>query len=335
LDASQKFITNISLRSPWISEADENVLSYPLNIPANALGLMGVVHYSDGSELELPVDGSKFTLFGLESYLSSIVGEKQQMTLRYLLSANEYNIAGQGVAVDGVATQRYTLITQDVQPGYTVKLFPYPVWDEVMQGYRLKWWLLNLNRNIIDDVTNYVEFAADTGGFDPQGYGYLQRKQVMLNLRKVSAVYKPMVQTQFVEITLFGRPDAVETPWLVSNQPSNNTPAYGRDVHATRISQNVINLSAGRTDASVWLQEYYGLTYPLIDRRSEINAPTPTHIQVSVDNGANWTEFFIADWNKDLTVVGNVVKNNTAWVKWTKKAVGGDLILSISAVTIK
>lgn len=335
VDASQKYVTNISLRSPWLSAADENTLSYPLNIPANALGLMGVVHYSDGSELELAVDGSKFSLFGIDGYLSSIVGEKQDLTLCYVLSPGEYSIAGQGMQVDGRVTQRYQLITQDVQPGYTVKLFPYPVWDSVMQGYRLKWWLLNLDRNIIDDVTNYVELATDTGGFDPQGYGYVQRKQANLNLRRVSAVYKPMIHTQIVEITLFGRPGAVDTPWLVSNQPSPNTPAYGREVYVARISANQVNLSGARADAAAWLQEYYSLTYPLIDRRSEINAPTPSHVQVSVDNGANWTEFFISDWNKDLTITGNVTVSGTAWLKWVKKGVGGDIILSISAAVIK
>jgi hypothetical protein len=98
VDASAKYISHISVESAFISPTFDHIIEFPLNIPLNALNLMGVVHYSDGSTLKLPVDGSKFRMFGLEQYVSSIVGQTVDLVLSYALAPNE--IAYTGVSTD-------------------------------------------------------------------------------------------------------------------------------------------------------------------------------------------------------------------------------------------
>lgn len=330
----RKFVTHISMESPWISKNDPNVLRFPLNVPMDALGLKGIVHYSDGDSLELEVNGGKFDLMGIDGYISTIAGEEQDLVLRYALSQGEISYAGQGMFVDQFVTEPYKFVTEEMQPGYTVKLFPYPFWDQQLNGYRLRWWLMDLSRETFTDVTQFVEFTPETGAFDPQGYGLVQRKQVTLNLRRVSQSYKPFIHTQFIEVTLFSTPWGSETPWLIANQPMPSQPAYGLEARA-KITMNRLNLAAGRQKLDDWLEDIYGLTYPMVDRRSETRPIRPNNFRISVDNGVTWTEYPIERWNIDLNFQRPLTPNDNALIQFIRRSSNlGVQLLSVAAMTM-
>lgn len=126
IDSSRKYVTHISLECPFMSPTLDHVIEFPLNIPLNALNLTGIVHYSDGSTMSLPVDGTKFRMYGLDQYVSSIVGQKVELVLSYTLSANETSYAGVGVEASYV-TEPYDLVTIDpmvaILLNYTVILY--------------------------------------------------------------------------------------------------------------------------------------------------------------------------------------------------------------------
>lgn len=331
----RKFVTSISLSSMWLSPDDPNLLKFPLNIPTDALDLMGNVHYSDGTTLTLPVNGSKFSILGLKGYLSTIVGERQDLVLRYALSDGEIGYAGQGMYVDKYVTQPYRFETTQVQPGYTVKLFPYPFWDSQLNGYRLRWWLLDLARTTFVEVTSFIEFMPEGGPFDPQGYGMLQRKQVRLNLRRVSQSYNALIHNQFFEVTLYGPPWASETPWVISNQPMPNMPGYGNNARARLVPNNKLNLGAGRPTKEIWLEEIMGTTYPMIDRRHEIRPPTPNNFAVSIDDGLTWFEYPIEQWNADLVFQRPITPNNNVLIKFIRRtSTMGTQLISFAAMAI-
>lgn len=336
VDIKRRFITNITMSSPWISPADPNTLRFPLNIPANALGLMGTVHYSDGDSMTLPVDGNKFSILGLDGYLSTIIGEEQDLVLRYALGKDEINYAGQGQWSQDFVTQGYKFVTEMMEAGYTVKLFPYPFWDQQLQGYRLRWWLLDLERTAFKEVTNLVEWSAQSGAWDPQNYGMIQRFQINLNLRKVSQAYKAMIHTQQCEITLFSPPWEQPTPWLVANQPMPNMPAYGRETKAKIVMLNKVNLSAGRANLDEWIEDIYGTTYPLIDRRSEVRAPRPNNFALSIDDGQTWTEYPVQRWNEDILFTRPLSPNRNILIRFFRRtSQQGTLTLSIAAMTLE
>jgi hypothetical protein len=199
LNVSQKYVSHISLECPFLSQSVDNTIEFPLNVPLNALNMMGVVHYSDGSTLKLPVNGSKFTMHGVDQYVSSIVGQRVDLVLSYALSDNE--VAYANTNVNGrYVTEAYFLLTTNPNNSYSIKLFGYPYFIDENNGYQMRWWLFNLDRNISFEVTPFVRFSENTGPYDPKGYGYLQRKSVSLNLRDVSAAFKPFIHTQLVDI---------------------------------------------------------------------------------------------------------------------------------------
>jgi len=331
INASQKYISHISVECPFMSPTLDHVIEFPLNIPLNALNLMGVVHYSDGSTLRLPVNGDKFRMFGLEQHISSIVGQKIELVLSYALSPDE--IAYAGVTTDNhYITEPYSLVTINPNNSYTVKLFGYPFWIDEANGYQMRWWLFNLDRNIFFEVTPFVTFATNTGPFNPKGYGYLQRKAVVINLNHVSGAFKQFMHTQLVDIVLNGHPGIGSTPWTMSHESVTSRPSFGTDLFANCSNPLHINISSGITDFAEWKERMYLQTYPLVNPSTELSAPNPTHFAIKYSNTE--IEYNINDWNLDLNINVNIPVHKTVTVRFFKRTVSGDIQLSIAALLV-
>lgn len=334
INVSQKYVSHISIESAFLSPTEINTIRFPLNIPLNALNVIGIVHYSDGSSLRLPIDGNKFRLFGLEQFVSSIVGQQIELVLSYALAPNEVSYAG--VSADGhYVTEPYHLVTINPNNSYTVKLFGYPIWVSEADGYVMKWWLFNLDRNVFFDVTPYVQFSAQTGAFNPKGYGYLQRKAVNINLRDISAAFQSFVHVQLVDIVLQSPPDSSTnvTAWTVSHESMDTRPSFGVGLYARRNSVNVVNLASGLDTEAEWLEKMYLQTYPLLDRTSELSVPNPTHFIVTINNQMN--EFAIGQWNQNLLLSLDPAEHSTLSVRFIRRTSSGDLQLAIAAVMVK
>ncbi len=335
VNASTKYITHIGLKSPFLSKMETNTINFPLNIPTNSLNLTGVVYYSDGTALELPVDGTKFRMIGLEQYVSSIVGQEMKLVLSYTLSPGEVAYAGVSVGNQKYINEPYSMITTDQNTSYTVKLYGYPEWVSASTGYRLKWFLFNLDRNVAFDVTDKVRFAESTGTFDSFSDGYSQRRSVYLNLRDVSAVFKPFVHTQLAEVMLRTPPDNLETPWTVQQESATEQLPYGTNttarIHATL--KNVINLNAGATTKAEWLDKVYKKTYPLVDSITRIPAPEPTHFILTY--GTHTSEHPISDWNQDITLSKDAAVRGTVFIKFIRRTTITELQLSMAAMMLK
>lgn len=330
--SSSRYVSHISLHSAFLSPTLDKTIEFPLNVPVNALHLMGRVHYSNGQTLDLPVDGNKFKMFGLEQYISSIIGQKVPLVLSYALSADETSYAGVG-SQGRYVTEAYDLVTVNPNNSYTVKLFGYPFWINSSTGYQMRWWLLNLDRNIFFEVTNHVSYSANTGPYDPKGYGYIQRKSISLNLRSVSGAFKAFIHAQAVEIVLNGEPTANHTAWTVSHESNVSRPMYGQDLFAKRVSTSVVNLSSAITSYEEWKQRVYNATFPLINPNTEITPMAPTHFVV--DNAGLTAEYPISNWNTNISIPGTVVPYQTLAVRFIKRTGSGDLQLAFSALMIK
>jgi hypothetical protein len=335
-DASRKYVSHIGLESPFLSNTDDHQIDYPINVPIHALNMMGVVYYSDGSTLKLPVDGGKFSMSGLDQYISSIVGQQSELVLTYSLAPEE--VAYNGNATNGkFITEPYRLSTVNPNYSYTVKLYCYPVWISPDLGYNLQWFLCNLDRNMVRDVTQYVSFSTNTGAFEPTKYGVVQKKSVSLSLKDVSAAFKPFIHTQVVDITLFGQPTMPDTPWTISHEASFTRPSYGDRLVAKKISSignnTVLNLKSERVTQEDWIRDVYINTYPIIDKSKETRPIPPSHMVIAY--ATTEVEVPISDWDKDISIGYAIPDLKTVFIKFIKKTARGDLQLSVAAMTVK
>jgi len=335
-DASLKYITGISMTSPFLSESDPTVLEVPMNVLISNLSLMGVVNYSDGSSIKLPVDGTKFSIAGIQDqgYVATVVGMEFPIVLTYALSTGEVAY-GTSTGVNNVFTQEYTGRTIKTDGVYTPKLFGYPVWIDGTNGYRLEWYYYNLDRDIAQLVTPYVKITASGNSYNPVGYGSRQSLVVSINLSDVNGTYKSVNHVQTVDITLIGPGTDRTTNWTVGFSPNQNPP-YGRDNYAaaTLVNQNLssVKLDMGETDVTNWLNRLFYETLPLYDIQRETKAPEPTFFALVV-NGVE-EEFTIDQWNQQLQLNGSLVNNDTLFIKFYKTINNGRLDLATAGVPI-
>ena len=332
LNSAQRYITHTSIRSPFLSETNPELLLLPLNWTKSSMNIMGVLHYSDGSEAVLPIDGRKFSMRGLDQLLSSIPGHSFDMVLHYALEPTEATYHETSSFNNGINTKiRVELV--DPNYSYSVKLFVYPYWDTPTQGFKLRWYMFNLERNMYRDVTAEVKFAANSNLFDGYRFGATQRLQVTLNLRDVMPTYKAFQHTQVVEVSLYGRPMDFPTPWTVKHNLTDAN-VYGGALKAQLKGLTTISVKSGIATQEEWLQRVYKDTYPLMENPENINLLiNPTHFHIL--HGSQITTFPISDWDLDLNLPVTVKQYDTVRILFTRQVSSGELYLSMAAMNVQ
>lgn len=333
-DAGTKYVSDISLESPFLSSSDPTLIQYPVNVPLNGLNLMGRVHYSDGTSQLMPVDGSKFRIYGLDHYVATIVGQKLPLVLSYALSQGEVAY-GATVGAERYFTESYRAQTMQADGSYSVKLFGYPVYIDPINGYRLEWFLLNLDRQAVYRATPYVTINANTRAFDPIAFGVSQKLSVSVDLSKLSPTYNAYIHTQAVEIVLLAPGTEHVTNWTIAFSPGQD-PVYGKDNFAATmfINQNLtkVNLKMDMLTRESWLDRVFYRAQPLFDDAREIKAPAPNFFKLLVGN--NSYEFPIEQWGSDLLVETAVENASTIYVQFFKRTPENDLQLGVSGLPV-
>lgn len=335
MNESTKYITSIEIESPFLSKSDNRVLECPINIPIEAIARMGVVTYSNGEKVRLPIDGTKFELYGLRRFVSTILGQRQPITLTYRLSPNE-------VAYDSVPgstnhiTEDYLATTTKVDGAYSVKLFSYPTWVDETSGYRLEHFLYNLERDEVFNVTQYVELAANSKAFEPKEYGVAQDITFAIDLSNVSSRFKNYRHLQTTRIVL-RRPglDNNTTNWTVQFDRGEEPYGDGLKAELEFINSNLWSLRLDNDFGSVehWLREVYEKTLPLYDKTSEDKPPTPTHFRLIAGNYSN--EWPISMWNEEFTMNTIQEAGENVYLQFFRRTSQTDLELSTAGMIIR
>lgn len=334
--AEQKYITNIFLKSVFIDTAQSTDINYPVNLPIPSFNPIGVVQYNDGSQIEYPVDGNKFKLYGLDQFVSTIIGHKVPLVLSYRMDSNESALA----SVDSdnhYVTRPYNLVVSNPNRSYNVKLFVYPVWVDGINGYTYKAFLMNLDRNILYDVTNKLSLTTNSPSFNPLAYGITQRITFSLDLADVSGIYNHFLHVQTVDIVLRGpaTDNSLTNIWEVSSQVPTTVPYYGTNLKATRdpATNAKIEIHNNIQTVQEFIAKLYRTTIPLYNPITELEAPEPTHIEVRYLNEtilqpiANFKEIFM--FSTPIPQYSNVE------VIFYKEVLSGYLKLSIASLTVR
>ena len=338
-DASKKYVSSIELDTPFLSTINNTLIEYPINVPLNSANLMGVVNYSDGSSITLPVDGNKFSLMGLDNYTATIIGQKTNLVLKYKLSNGEEAL-GVHTGTDQFISEIYNIVTVATNGQYTVQLFAYPEWVSAVAGYRLRWFMYDLDRVSSYEVTPNVIINSNVGSFNPTLYGTKQTLSVSINLRSVNGSYNDFNHVQIVDVVLnkpgTGRPNIDSVPnWLVTNI-SNAGNVYGNDVYTTykqvSLTDYTVRIGAGFNNLPDWLNALYNKTLPLYDPTIEAGPLEPTHFVILL----NGVEFVnpISNWNSQIVLNQPVVNNSTMIIKFIKRLSTGDLELSVAGTPV-
>lgn len=284
-DANHKYVSSIELLSPHLSSTDNHLLEYPINMLVQSGSFRGRVNYNDGSFLELPIDGTRFKLMGIDSYIASVVGQRIPLLLSYNFSNNEFGYTVNGIMPERFMTQDYQITTTDLVGAYSVKLFVVPVWVSAIVGYRLEYYLYNLDRDIVYYVTPFVSRIAPHAAYNPFPTGNTQTIQVRIELSTIGASYNYYVHTQLFNLTLLAAgSDTNNANWVVQYTPGGPLHGGNYALDATNTGTNSWTLDMGLSAPTVtdWLQITYYSAEPLRNPVNESVAQIPTHFRVRI-----------------------------------------------------
>jgi hypothetical protein len=336
-DTGVKYVTGIQLLSPFMSSADPTLIQFPVNVLLSGLNLMGVVNYSDGSSIKLPVDGTKFQIFGFDGFVSTIVGESFDLVLKYNLSADEAAYGANAVNNAKFLTSNYKAVTINEDGDYTLKLYAFPVWIDGISGYRLNWYLYDLDRSNWWDVTSLVTFSPASPAFQPLVYGTQQNIEGQVQLNKVDPSFTNYLFTSTVAVTLLG-PGTQASPWEVQFEPGQFPPFGPGNVAATQelaANQYTVNLTSGYASQEAWLQAFYYNTLPLTDPAQEASVPVPTHFAIQMPDGSAPIVCLLSQWNSTQTSTVPLPDRSTLFVTFFLRTSTNDLQLSIAGVPVQ
>jgi len=335
-DASLKYIIDIGLETPFLSSSDPTTIEYPVNMPVSGLNLMGVVNYSDGSSIKLPVDGTKFSIYGLDTFVATVQGQKLDVVLTYKLAPNEFNYI-QPPNPEGTITKLYTATVKEHDGAYSVKVFGYPRWIDPINGYKMEYYLYTLDRQDRYHITHLVQMTSTSMPFNPILYGVKQTVAIAVDLNQVDPLFKAWHHVQTFEITLRhpGHLDLGDN-WTVGFSPGHNPP-YGVDVRAVAevVNSNLFKLKidCGQANLTDWLEKIFYATQPLFDGGSELKAPEPNFMVLRINNLT--MEVPVGTWNQEMTVTEMPDEGGLIYVDWIRRNYQTDLLLGTSALIVK
>lgn len=302
IESSQKYVTSIGLVSPFLDKTENNTLIFPMNMPRDALALMARVNYSDGSSKDLAIDGNRVVLEGFGNYIPMKSNQLMEFSLIYNLPNGEMALNSSMGSKRFIAVS-YFGRTTPVDGSYSVALYPIPTWVSDTYGWKLRWFMYTLDRDIAYEVTNLVMPGANTKPFEPLKYGETQEVTVSLDLSLVDPRLKRFIHVQSFKIALMGRPGpGLPTAYLIHYEKDQEKP-YGQNIQCRAIrdpglNKWRLNIASGASTLEEWLDRIYFRTKPLTDMYSEKRPPMPTHFTLIVND--TQVTYPIRAWNSTI-----------------------------------
>lgn len=336
--ASDVYLTDVTLRSSLLSATDTALLENHLGTPFTTALVKAVLHYSDGSETEINVDGTKCVLQGVEYFDTSLIGPPTNLVLTYYPSASEPFINGGGGGANHLS-RHYRLANTAIDTSFSLKLYVVPTYIDVTTGYTYKWRITNLAGDLDVDVTSdVVARHSDGSAFSGTDYTTAQEITMSLDMDTVApGTYPGHVHTQRLTATMNIPGSGGYNPWIL-DYIGDGSFAYGQNTNASasNLGAGAINIGMGTTSEDAFLLRLYSPIAPLFDITAQPEPTRPTHFKLEYGGVSSIHE--ISEYNSNITKVGVAPafgENTTVNVVWIFRGATGDRILGHSPMIIR
>jgi hypothetical protein len=297
--------------------------------------LKGRVRYSDGTSKIYAVDGVKFELQGIDSYIASEVGQEFPLILKYTLSAGEYAYGVSEPVPERSMSRDYKLETIKSDDEYSVKIFVVPEWLNTGK-WSLRYYLYNLERDSVHDVTSLIELGSESKVFNGDNYDSIQEMTVVFNMLNLGTSYNYYRQVQKFRIQLY-RPASDLTATTYYTIGYTTDLKYGSGIKARASGTTnayILDISNGHQDVITWLEYIYSSVSPLRYTQTEAVAPVPTHVRLRI--GTSWSREVPIEniFNKITNISATVTQGTLLRLEFFKRTGDVDYELAISSMNI-
>lgn len=331
-ESAQKQIVRIHIESPFLDLTDERTLKFPINMAVKDLSAMGVVTYSDGSTKKVPVNSDGFELLGLDSFISSVVGQRVPLVLSYKVGANETtNSAINSTKI----TESYWGVVTEQDEAYSVKMFMFPEWVDDVVGYRLRFFLTTLERQKIYEVTNLVKPTSISDVFLPNMFGQQQKLSYSVEMSDVDPKYAKYKFVQPFEVTLLNDGTYFDTRWLVnfhSGQPEPFGAGIEAKINLVDVDNSKLDISNGMNSLDEWLRNVFYVGQPLVNTKLEERAPQPNIMIIKTKRRSYTVD--IGMWDKEINIVNDLSFGELVVIELVNRVYENDVLVGVVALPV-
>ena len=280
LTTQSRVVTGVRLSSQWVSKDNPDTLIIPANVPVSDIRVKAIVSYNTSEERAVDIDGTRATLGGLEDFVSMSPGQKKPLTLTYYLEESEEAITG------GQGLKRHFSVpcyaqSAEADGAYSLKLFACPTWMGDLEGYKLRFFLYNLDGTLTEEVTGEVEIEADTGSYIPTRYNYAQGITASLPIRRIDPNGGSFIHVQKFVVTLLSPATVSGDDYLLDY---GNGSGFGESINPQPIDNSdgtySVNLRSGAISADEWIRRHHDALDPLHGLHSNAEERKPTHFEI-------------------------------------------------------
>lgn len=337
--ASSNYIVDIELISDLISTIDPLLIENLLNVPFTVTALICRVLYSNGTYVDLPIDGNKVKLHGIDNFNTGVLGPSTNLVLSYYPDPTEPSINLQGTIQPSIS-KTYRLANVNPNNNYSVKLYVLPWYDTVNAKYELRFMLVNDDYSLYLDVTNDVTTSNVNNGnvFNGNLFGIEQTLDASIILVAATMPGVPDgVHTQRISITIDDPSIMSNDMWLI-DYGNDGITVYGDDKRAiaSQLNNKDVDITAGMPDLTTWVDYLYYYIDPLFDSSIAAQAPFPTHYRL-VHNGVEFAYKDITAWNTahPLGSSNNWTPGMPVDIQWIVEAGGREEIIAVTPLMIE
>lgn len=338
-DASRRFIRSIALETPFLSPDDNTLIEVPINLLLKSTMLMGVINYSDGLVSRIAINGSKFSLPGLESFTATSLGQTSHVDLVYTLASDEYAYDTTAPLPSRSMVKEYRIRTVEADGAYSAKVYLIPVWNSATSAWKLTFWLYNMNRDAMYNITDLVEIST---GYEFNGKAYNQAQEIRfaINLQNLGSSFKYYrhIQSAVINLTKPGAQSDASSFWTIKY---SNTNSYGlnliarKTADATNVGRSVISVANGEALVENWLDRTYRSVEPIYFVHAESIPVNPTHVRVHIPRNNFIREIAIADILKPIdNISASLVQGDNVQLEFIAKTSDQVLELAMSSMTL-
>jgi len=276
-DKSQVSITGITLVSSMLSPTDDFLLLLPVNVPVVNGDFRAKLHYSDGSNNIIRIDGNKCVISGLGNFNVGVPNLTTNLVLTYYPDVEEPTLNVNNPLLRNISSI-YRVKSVQADPATMFQIFVCPYYNHETEKFNNKYYLLGMLYSLLIEIPNDVLTITGDSSYDKLS----EELTYHLSLAVSDLIPETLLGVRVTQVTkvTFGDINERGANFLIDYLGQNNQ--YGDGVYAeySDLGNYAMSVKSGCITPQQWLNKLYRPLNTLYDETLRLSAPDPTHFRI-------------------------------------------------------
>ena len=332
---SDLYITGLELETTMMNPMDGTEILVKKGFLNSTFSPRVYKVYNTGQREEVSLQSRNLKIEGWGNFIIGQENDTFDLSLIYTLADNEQADVVSGETTNTISAN-YTIRVVDDSDSVNFKAYPVLAWDTDAQSYTMRMYMYDSTYKTNVDVTDSIQLSNELSGtnfVDTQIISY------SISLKDIGLTTDESYDSGSFAIALRSVPMGATTPFDIYMVPTDTERYYGFALRTRLVNElgaYSVQIDSDYTSYEEWLDNVYYKLLPVYDKSTNVQAPAPTHVDVTID-GNTVTLKLSNTWNIGVAW-DNVIPTgeHTAELQWYSYDSEGDInYLAISSMQLE